>query len=594
MRIVRRTAHVIVALLLVILAPVSASPAWAATTVNGSGSTFAYVAIQQWMSDVARLKGLSVNFAPKGSTQGRQEFASRLVDFASSDVSYNFPGGLGVEQDPSFKFTYMPLVAGGTSIMFNVRDNAGRPIRDIQLSGQLLVRLFTQNMFSCADTSQPVMYWDDPAVKAENPSLANRLPHVRVRPVARTGGSGTTAVFTDYLNQMDPDRWKAYMEGVAGNPNGCSTEKSVKCTDRACGPTDVWPQRPDIDLVDGSDRVAIQVANGNASWGWIGYAEYAYALQIDVPVARIKNSNGSYTLPTACNQAIALTAAQRNPDGTYKLDKVHTHPDPNAYPISSYNYVIVPTDGFDRAKGETLSQFVLYSITDGQKSVDEIGYSPLPGNLIQQGFDVLDQVPGHPTIPSSPDTWGQYYKDLTLPNGKKCADSGESSIKDPPPSNGGGGGGGGGGNGGGGGGNGGGGNGGGGGGNGGGGNGGGGGGNGGGGNGNGGNTPNHNGGDPSNGPTTPGSTTPGTTIGPDGVPMTVDENGQPIPVTGGNGSIDPNLAAGAAKELDTVASSAGPPWGLFGLALAVLAIVFAPLILGGLRRLIRMGGRPTE
>ncbi|WP_405140218.1 substrate-binding domain-containing protein [Sphaerisporangium sp. NBC_01403] len=628
MRIRRRGTRLLVVLMLMILpASLGAAPAWAASPVNGSGSTFAYVAIQQWMSDVARLQGLSVNFAPKGSTQGRQEFASRQADFASSDVSYNFPGGLGVEQDPPFKFTYMPLVAGGTAIMVNLKDNAGRPITDLQLSGGLLVKLFTQNMFSCANKgSEKEIFWDDQAIKDDNPGLEARLPHVRVRPVVRAGGSGTTAVFTDYLNQMDPGRWKAYMQGVGGNPNGCSTEKSSKCTDQVCGPTDVWPNRPDTDLVDGSDRVAIQVKNGNASWGWIGYAEYAYAIQLNVPVAKIKNAAGQYTLPTACNQAIALTAAERNGDGTYKLDNVHTHPHPSAYAISSYNYIIVPTEGFDAGKGETLAKFVLYSITDGQKNVDQIGYSPLPSNLIKQGFDVLGQVPGHPAVPGNPDTWGKFYENLQLPDGKKCGQVGEQTANDPPPAQ----------------------------------------------NDNSGNNNQNNNNNQQNnddnkkddkgagspsptpsasattkapgpkpsktpkattgpkastgpkattgptadtgpqataGPSASGSATPGETTSGGGDPGTttpgatggdatvaVDQNGQPMPETPGstgNGLIDPTLAAGAAREIDTVASSIGTPWTLFGLAVTMLAIVFAPMILAGVRRLVRVG-RPGE
>ncbi|RCG30974.1 hypothetical protein DQ384_13560 [Sphaerisporangium album] len=648
----RRAARLALVALVAFLAQVVTVPAYAGAAVNGSGSTFAFIAIQQWMSDVAK-QGLSVNFQPKGSTQGRTDFTNKLVDFASSDVSYNFPGGLGNETKPSFGYTYMPLVAGGTAIMVNLKDNAGRPISNLQLSGPLLVKLFTQNMFSCADPgANPEMYWDDPAVKADNPSIAAQLPHVRVRPVVRAGGSGTTAVFTDYLNHMDPQRWKAYMQGIDGNPNGCATTRPTnKCTPQACGATDEWPDRPDIDRVDGSDRVAIQVKQGNPSWGWIGYAEYAYAKQLDVPVATIRNVAGNYTLPTACNQAIALTNARRNEDGTYNLDGVHTHPSPSAYPISSYNYVIVPTDGLDPAKGETLAKFVLYSITDGQKNVDKIGYSPLPTNLIQEGFAVLGQVPGHPAIPNADQaaTWGKFYKSLKLPDGTSCEQEGQETKNDPPPQE----------------------------------------------NNNGGNNNGGGGGDQNNGqnnnqnnqndqnnqqnsqqnnnqnkdenknqndqnkdqkndnankqntnkqntnktnqngtktpngtptkngtggktpspgastgapqpgqntgdPTAPGTTGPSATGDPgavatNGLPTSGDPNVQQVPGAPGtpgatgNGMINPTLAANAAREVNTVAAQAGTPWGLFGLALLLVGIVFAPVIIGGARRLARVG-----
>ncbi|MEU9886675.1 substrate-binding domain-containing protein [Sphaerisporangium sp. NPDC051011] len=648
MTIRRRAARLALLPLVALLIQVITVPAWAASPVNGSGSSFAFVAIQQWMSDVARLQGLSVNFQSKGSTQGRRDFAGRLVDFASSDVSYQFPNGLGPnDTPPSFPFTYMPLVAGGTAIMVNIKDNAGRPIKNLQLSGPLLVKLFTQNMFSCVDpANNPEMYWDDPAVKADNPTIANSLPHIRVRPVVRAGGSGTTAVFTDYLYQIDPGRVGAYMKGDNRNPL-CIQNPSTKCVDKICGPTDEWPDRPDTDKADGSDTLAIKIQQGMGNWGLIGYAEYAYALQLGVPVATIKNVAGSYTLPTACNQAIALTGANRNPDGTYNLDNVHTHPSPSAYPISSYNYVIVPTEGLDPGKGETLAKFVLYSITDGQKNVDQIGYSQLPANLIKQGFAVLGQVPGHPAIPSDSlaDTkWGVYYKSLKLPDGTSCEQEGQETKNDPPPQQnnnnqnnnnqnnqnnnqnkndnnnqnkndnnkqnneqnknqnnqnkdqknkndnkqnneqnknqnnqngakspngtptG---------------------------------------------NGTGGKTPTPGAstGAPQPGQNTPGPTAPGTN-GPtepgangttatgdpnapatNGLPQSTDPNAPQVPGTPGatgNGMIDPALAANAAREVNTVASSAGAPWGLFGLALLLIAIVFAPGIVGGVRRLVRL------
>src|SRR5262249_47175697 len=152
------------------------------------------------------------------------------------------------------------------------------------------------------------------------------------------GGSGTTSVFTAYLYKQDPGRWQGYMRGSGGQ-----SPQAEDCTSKICGPTDVWPTpRADEDVKDGSDGVANQIQRYTNT---LGDDEYAYALQRGIPVARVRNQAGNYVLPTACNQAIALTRADRNPDGTYNLDRVYTHPHPSAYPVSSYNYMIVPAGG---------------------------------------------------------------------------------------------------------------------------------------------------------------------------------------------------------------------------------------------------------
>ncbi|MFI9553882.1 substrate-binding domain-containing protein [Nonomuraea endophytica] len=399
-----------IAAALCLLGLVAAAPAHgtAAPPVSGSGSTFAAPAIDQWIVDAGSKLGLAVSFNANGSTAGRSQFQQKLVDFASSDVSYGFPDGKAAEAKPADAFTYMPLVAGGTALLYNLKDNANRPITDLQLTGPLVMTMYYQTW-----KTNGGFFWDDAAIKAENPHLAARLPHKPVRVVTRKGGSGTTAVFTEFLSKQSPQQWDEY---ARANP-------PVPCYASPCTPTSDWPDGRSNEAKSDSAGLADFVASTDAS---IGYAEYAYALQRALAVARIKNVKGNYVLPTACNQAIALTNAERNPDGTYNLDRVYSHDHPSAYPISSYNYVIVPAGGSDPAKGETMAKFVLYSITDGQKLAADIGYSPLPSNLIKQGFEALNDVPGHPAIPSDPDQWGKYYESLKLPDGTNCGQAGET------------------------------------------------------------------------------------------------------------------------------------------------------------------------
>ncbi|GAA0398530.1 hypothetical protein Acor_34230 [Acrocarpospora corrugata] len=629
--------RVLVSLLMVlVVVGIGPAPARAADlpTVNGAGSTFAYLAIQQWIVDVRR-QGLSINYQQVGSTAGRDRFAKREnADFASSDVSYRFPEGLGTEAVPAFPYTYMPLVGGGTAVMYSIKDNAGQPITGLKLSGPLLVKIFTSAYYT-QYRGEAEMFWDDPEIKAENPEIQARLPHQPIYPVVRKGGSGTTSVFTEYLSKQAGDRWRGYMEGGCTRAEGCPglppASPSEDCKGNNCGATDEWPENrgSGVEYKSGSDTVAITVQQGQAGKGAIGYAEYAYAIQVGLPVVKLKNASGNYAEPTACSQAIALTAARRKGDGTYDLTDVYAHPHANAYPISSYNYIIVPTDGYDAAKGEVISKFTLHAITEGQKNVDQIGYSQLPTELINQGLSALASVPGHPTLPTAGDQWGQYYKSLALPNGQKCGEEGEQAVEENPPSNNN--------------------------------------------NENNNNTNNNqeqnnnnNSGSPSpspngsstptaspspgasnpaggssNNPTQPGGKSsptagsgksgsggssgsgggnstsgndddggtddgggetggPGTATGQD--PSTVTDNGdgttgvlatdgQVLPLTtgsgGGNTSIDPQLAGGAATEVKKVAEAAGRPWTLLALVLALIVVVFGPALAGTIARLRR-------
>jgi hypothetical protein len=136
--------------------------------------------------------------------------------------------------------------------------------------------------------------------------------------------------------------------------------------------------------------------------GAITYVEYGYALERSFPVASVLNQAGYFVQPTAENVAVALTRARINPDRTQVLDDVYRNPYPAGYPVSSYSYMIVPTSTaapFTADKGATLGQFILYFLCTGQQKAKPLGYSPLPKNLVQFGFDAESQIPGAPPPP---------------------------------------------------------------------------------------------------------------------------------------------------------------------------------------------------
>ncbi len=152
--------------------------------------------------------------------------------------------------------------------------------------------------------------------------------------------------------------------------------------------------------------------------GAIGYDEYAYAINSHYPVVQVLNPAGYYVLPTASNVAVALTQAKINEDSKspdflqQDLDSVYTFQDPRSYPLSSYSYLIVPrqntpTPGrFNNDKGATLSTFINYFLCAGQQDLAQLGYSPLPLNLVKGGLLQADHIPGHVVGPKLPSLSG--------------------------------------------------------------------------------------------------------------------------------------------------------------------------------------------
>jgi phosphate transport system substrate-binding protein len=337
--------------------------------VTGAGSTWSQVAVDQWRADVSRF-GLRINYQGVGSSAGRNFYVNNEVDFAVSEIPFEQAERQQLASEHK-TFVYLPIVAGGTSFMYNLKDTSSQQITTLRLSSGTATGIFTGN----------IKKWNDPGIKADNPSLS--LPNQDIIPVVRSDGSGTSAQFTAYMNAMQPQQWCAF-----------ATSQGVNCSY-----TSNYPAFAGSVSQSGSDGVA-NFVNSPQGDGSITYVETAYALQRGKPVAFLKNASGDYTLPTSANVATALTKATLNADHTQNLSQVYVNPDPNTYAMSSYSYMIAPTSNFDTAKGNGLGQFMLYFACEGQRKADLLGYSPLPPNLVQVVFDAEQMVPGAPKPPA--------------------------------------------------------------------------------------------------------------------------------------------------------------------------------------------------
>jgi ABC-type phosphate transport system substrate-binding protein len=369
---------------------VAPQPAGASTytSISGSGSSWASVALDQWSSNV-RQNGLVVNYNPDGSAAGRQDYINDQVDFTGSDPPFRNGqdelGGTGAENSGKYGFSYVPDTAGGTAFMYHLTV-AGHLITNLRLAPLTIMKIFTGNISN----------WDDKRITRD---YGKQLPNLPITPVVRSDGSGATYFLTRWMEHLDPSLWNAFCQRV---------HPGIKLP---CPQTEFYPPNfGNAKAENGSTNVANYITSSYGN-GAIGYDEYAYALNSHYPVVAVLNPAGYYVLPSASNVAVALTKARINEDPhsqnflQQNLDAVYTFKDPRSYPLSSYSYLIVPRHArgspspppefsSPAGKGRSLSTFIDYFLCAGQAHIAELGYSPLPLKLVQGGLLQTDQIPG--------------------------------------------------------------------------------------------------------------------------------------------------------------------------------------------------------
>lgn len=342
--------------------------------VSGAGSTWSANAIDAWRRDVVQY-GMRVDYAGTGSSDGRRQFLNGTVDFAASDIPFQFhPEDGSPPENPRTGYAYMPVTAGGTVFMYNLTIN-GRRVTNLRLSGENVAKIFTGVLTK----------WDDPAIAADNPGLS--LPARDIVPIVRSDGSGSTAQFSMWLIAQHGGLWNDYCRRTGRT---------------ACGPTSYYPTVPGMQAKAGDLGVAGAVSQSTGE-GSIGYVNYSYAVEDGFPVVKLLNAAGYYTEPTPENVAVSLLKAKINTDSsspeylTQQLGGVYTDTDARNYQLSSYSYLILPTEvagSFSEAKGKTLGAFLYYAMCQGQQESPSLGYSPMPINLVQAGFDQIRRIPG--------------------------------------------------------------------------------------------------------------------------------------------------------------------------------------------------------
>lgn len=360
---------VALAFFVALLGNMSAAPAYAAyVQISGSGSTWSQVIVSQWISDV-NASGIKVTYNGSGSSQGRKDFANGVTDFGISEIPYQGQDEYGNVDKSNREYAYVPIVAGGTAFTYQIKVG-GKLVKNLRLSGETIAKIFTNKITN----------WNDPAITKDN--NGHKLPSLNITPVVRSDGSGTTAQFTTWLAKQYPAIWKAFY------PKGTLTS--------------YYPKQGRTVAAAGSDQV-MNTISGAAGNGTIGYVEYSYPVNAHYPVVKLLNKGGYFVEPTQYNVAVALTKAKINQNKgsldylTQILDGVYNSTDPRAYPLSSYSYMLIPVGNnansrMTTAKRQTLADFMNYSLCTGQSKAGPYGYSPLPLNLVQAGFQQIARL----------------------------------------------------------------------------------------------------------------------------------------------------------------------------------------------------------
>ena len=314
--------------------------------LRGGGATFPAPLYHRWISEFSQKHPQPpISYAAVGSGEGIRQFLAEELDFAGSDAA------LSDEQIAQVKrgVRLIPATAGLIVLAYHVRGLS----EPLKLPRDVYKDIFTGK----------ITRWDDPRIKAANPGL--NLPNQSITIVARQDSSGTTYAFTNHLSAVSAE-WRDRGPGIG------------KVVD--------WPGNAMV--ARGNEGVATRI---KVSEGSIGYLEYGFAQRLGLPMASLENKAGRFIEPNDQSGMAALARnAQRMPDNLRLLI-----PDPDgddAYPILTLSWLLVYQHYPDPAKATAIKQFVTFGLTDGQRDSRELGYIPLPDEIVSKSRQALEAI----------------------------------------------------------------------------------------------------------------------------------------------------------------------------------------------------------
>ncbi len=312
----------------------SATPA-AAQSLTGAGATFPNPIYTKWFDAYNKKTGIQINYQSIGSGGGIRQYTEGTVDFGATDGPMNESQIQAVNGN----VLHVPAVLGAVVVTYNLPSLGDTKLK---FDGNLLVDIFMGR----------ITKWNDAKIAALNPGI--KLPDIDLIVVHRSDGSGTTYVFTDYLNKFSRE-WKDKV-GYATSVN--------------------WP----VGLGGkGNEGVTQQVKQVE---GALGYVELIYALSNKLPYAQIKNAAGSFSTPSLESVTAAAAGIKLDKETDFRVS-ITNAPGADAYPISSFTWLLVRKDNKDAAKAKLIRDFLTWMITpEAQKMAADLHYAPLPAPVV--------------------------------------------------------------------------------------------------------------------------------------------------------------------------------------------------------------------
>jgi phosphate transport system substrate-binding protein len=312
--------------------------------INGAGATFPYPIYSKWFNEYHKLHPrIEINYQSIGSGGGIRQLLSGTVDFGASDM----PVTTQMLAQASTKVLHFPTVVGADVPTYNLPGFS----QELRFTPEALAAVFLGK----------ITKWNDPQLARANPGL--KLPAHDIVIVHRSDGSGTTFVWTDYLSKVSAE-WKSKV--------GASTSVN-------------WPTGLGA---KGNEGVSGLVQHTPFS---LGYVELIYALQNKLSYGAIQNSAGNFIKADLNSVRAAADGAAANMPADFRVS-ITNAPGANAYPVSSFTWMLMRASIPDAAKRDALKSFLNWMLTDGQTMVESLDYAPLPPQVKSKELAQISEI----------------------------------------------------------------------------------------------------------------------------------------------------------------------------------------------------------
>ncbi|HEX9493168.1 MAG TPA: phosphate ABC transporter substrate-binding protein PstS [Thermoanaerobaculia bacterium] len=312
--------------------------------INGAGATFPNPIYSKWFAEYNRMHpNVEINYQSIGSGGGIRQLTAQTVFFGATDGPMTndqiFAAGAPI--------LHLPTVLGGVVPIYEIPGVSG----EIRFTGRILADIFLGK----------ITRWNDPAIKSVNPNL--NLPNMDITVVHRSDGSGTSYIWCDYLSKVSPDYRKTV--GVATSVN--------------------WPVGVGGKGNEGVSGLVKQTP------GAIGYVELIYAIQNKISYGSVQNASGEFVRATTETVSNAAAQAARSMPKDFRVS-ITNAPGHDVYPVSSFTWLLFYENPKDKQRARIMKDFVKWALTEGQRFAPDLGYAPLPAEVVNQEMQALGRI----------------------------------------------------------------------------------------------------------------------------------------------------------------------------------------------------------